>query len=157
MIEIEIPKDISKIESKMIWIFTKRQLIALIAGLAVCIPAYMGIGKLIPSDNSAKIFIIIILALPFIAFGWIKPYEMPFEQFIISIFRSLVVATKVRKYSTNNLYEVFAEQIQKETLDEAQNQNSKNTTKSKDLKQRRASNGFNKQPKQTKAKQNKKG
>jgi hypothetical protein len=65
-------------------------------------------------------FIIIIFDLPFIAFGWIKPYGMAFEKFIQTAFVSNVVSPSVRKYETKNLYSNKKEEDTKRQRDKKQ-------------------------------------
>lgn len=130
MIEIEIPKDISNYEPKVFFFLTKRQLIAIAGAAILCIPAYLALNKLIPGDNSLKIFTVIILAAPFIALGFFKPYGMPFEKFALVFLKTTLLAPKERIYKTNNLYEKFAKEIEdEEILNSKQKDLSQNASK----------------------------
>lgn len=109
MIEIEIPKDINRYEAKLVAGLTTRQTAFLAMACGVGIPLYSILEKAsIPSD--ARILIMIIAVLPFLAMGWVKPYGMAFEKFIQSAFASHVLSPPKRKYITMNYYEVLRDE-----------------------------------------------
>ena len=103
MIEIEIPKDISKYEAKLVSSFTTRQVGCLIAAGALTIPTFLALKDVLPRDLAS--LLILIIAVPFILVGWVKPYGMNFEQFVKTAFVSNVLSPKKRKYVTMNVYD----------------------------------------------------
>lgn len=103
MIEIEIPKDINKYEAKLIGPFTSRQTACFVGACALAIPAFLGLKEILPRDFAT--FVIMIICIPFVLIGWVKPYGMTFEQFARTAFISNVLSPKKRKYITMNNFE----------------------------------------------------
>ena len=71
-IEREVPKDISRYESKLIGPLTTRQVICGIPGFGLAVGCYFLLQPYI--SNDVNFFIDMIVALPFLVCGWIKPY-----------------------------------------------------------------------------------
>lgn len=109
-IEREIPKDISKYEPKFAGPFTIRNLVFGIPGIALAVGCHFLLRPFVPND--VNFFINILVCLPFILCGWVKPYGVPFEKYISIVFVSLVLAPKHRKYRTENLYSDLKESQQ---------------------------------------------
>lgn len=64
MIEIEIPQDISKYESKLIGPFTTRQTICVV-GLAVgCISSFFAVSSAFGEDTPLRLLVPMIIAIP---------------------------------------------------------------------------------------------
>ncbi len=103
MIEIEVPKDITKYEAKLVASFTTRQVGCLAIAGVLAVPTFLAIRDVVPRD--AATLIVLILVLPFILLGWVKPYGMNFEQFVRTAFISNVLSPKKRKYVTMNVYD----------------------------------------------------
>lgn len=112
-IEKEIPKDISKYESKLISAFTTRQVVCGVPGILLGVGTYFLLRNFIEGD---LVFILaFIVALPLLLCGWYKPYGIPFEKYISIVFVSQVLAPKNRKYVTENTYKIPKETQDKET------------------------------------------
>lgn len=103
MIEIEIPKDINKYEAKLVGPFTTRQTICFVCACVVGIPTFLFLKDKVPQDLAAIITMMIFI--PFVLIGWVKPYGMNFEQFAKTAFISNFVAPSKRKYITMNAFE----------------------------------------------------
>lgn len=104
-IEKEIPRDISKVETKFAGPFTVRQLVCGIPGLGLAVGCYFLLRAYVPND--VNFFIDLVIALPFLLCGWIKPYGIPFEKFASIVFVSQFLAPKNRKYCTENTYSIL--------------------------------------------------
>lgn len=103
MIEIEVPRDVGKYEAKLVGAFTTRQIACFVAACAINIPLFLILREIVPQDVAT--IVILLIALPFVLVGWIKPYGMKFEQFAKTAFISNVLAPKRRKYITLNNYD----------------------------------------------------
>lgn len=79
MIEIKIPADIQTYKSKLVFGFTTRQVISLGAALGVCVPLGVYGKKFIPEDILS--WLIILIAAPVIAWGFITYKDMHFEDY----------------------------------------------------------------------------
>lgn len=103
MIEIEIPKDINKYEAKLVGPFTTRQTICFVLACVCGIPTFLFLKDKVPTDVASIVTMIIFI--PFVLVGWVKPYGMTFEKFAQTAFISNFVAPAKRKYVTMNQYE----------------------------------------------------
>lgn len=113
MIEMEIPKDIRKYESKLIGPFSTRQTVCVVA--AGVFALILGKGfTFLPTDM--KYMLIGVLCVPILAFGWIKPYGMKLEQFLSTAITTTLLSPKKRLYMTNNIYMSRAKPIGMVTL-----------------------------------------
>ena len=102
-IEKEVPQDTKKYEPKFIWIFTMRQAICFLPAALVTLVMFFAFQGAL--SISMRVVIALIAATPFILVGWVKPYNMPFEKFAASIFRSFVLSPAIRKYKTRRMIE----------------------------------------------------
>lgn len=109
MKEVELTEDIRKYEKKAFFGFTLRQ------GLGLLTASIIGLGinfgfTFIP--DTAKGFLALICAFIPILIGFIKPYNMHFEQFAKKIIIYNILPPKVRKYKINNPYYECTKNIQ---------------------------------------------
>lgn len=102
-IEMEIPKDIMKYKSKLIGPFTARQCLALIPASLLGLGAY-NILKSFSVSSDTMIPIIMIVTLPFLAFGWVSIQGLPLEKFIKVAFISAFISPTKRLYKSKNYY-----------------------------------------------------
>lgn len=114
MIEIEIPQDISKFETKLIGPFTTRQLLCFIGLVAGCVGSYKAVTAFLGDESSLKMIIPMIVAIPFALIGWYKPYGMNFEKFVSSTFVSMFLAPTKRVYKIENTFDAFDKMIDDE-------------------------------------------
>lgn len=112
--EIHINKDVGNYEAKVVGPFTLRQAGCLALAAPVCIWLYNGTSAFLPSDAAG--FLTFIPALLAWLFGWKKPYGMPMEKFLKSIFVTMVLAPSNRKYKTINRHENALSFIEEESL-----------------------------------------
>lgn len=105
MIEIKIPKEVTKYEAKLVGPFTARQCITLLIVVPVIALIYINASKVMNSTISAYLCIPVggIGAL----FGWVKPYGLTFEKFLKSVFINSFIAPSERLYRTDNYYDIL--------------------------------------------------
>lgn len=103
MIEININKDVGSYEAKLIWQFTARQTICVAIAAPLCWFIYKHASPVLSGDAAG--FLMLIPAAIAFLFGWRKPYGMPMEKFIESVFVNMVLAPSHRKYKTENVHE----------------------------------------------------
>lgn len=111
-VEMEMPKDIRKYETKLVGPFTLRQTVCALIGAAYAVP----IGLLLPIDNiSTKIVIIIFLMAPAIMCGWMKMDGVTPEVFAIRLVYTIFLTPHMRKVKyTNFFYEQYKKYLKKE-------------------------------------------
>lgn len=95
MIQRKIPRDIGSYEPKTWGPFTTRQAICLVPAAILDIALY-SFFKEIPGYY----YILVLVSLPFLLLGWVKPYGLPFEKFLKVTFINNFLAPKTRKYKT---------------------------------------------------------
>lgn len=103
MIEIRIIKDIGSYENKVLGPLTLRQLICVSIAAPIGFGIYRVCSPYISTDLAG--FLLMFPAGCAYLFGWYKPYDMPFEKFLKSVFVNTVLAPTHRKYKTENRQE----------------------------------------------------
>lgn len=96
MIEIKIPKEIRDYKEKFLFGLTIRQFFSVAAALAICVPLYIFGKDALGSDLMG--WLIILIAAPIFAFGFFKFNGMPFEQFLLILYRQKWAEPQRRKY-----------------------------------------------------------
>jgi len=112
---VNVPKDLSKVKTKVALNLTKRQLICFGAAAVIGIPAYIFTRGAI--GNSAGALLMIAIMFPFFFMGMYEKDGMPAEKILRNFIRSRFVWPCKRPYKTENLYEI----LEKEGKDIASN------------------------------------
>ena len=107
MAYVPVPKDLSKIKTKLAFNLTKRQLICFSAAASVGLPTYLltrgALGK------SAAMLLMIGLMLPFFFFAMYEKDGLPLEKVLKNIIRTCFLYPRVRPYKTENFYALLSE------------------------------------------------
>ncbi|MCI9545802.1 MAG: PrgI family protein [Lachnospiraceae bacterium] len=101
MIEIKIPQEINKYESKLVGPFTTRQTICVICMAALCVGTYYTLKNIVSTD--ALYFVCFCIAIPFGLLGWYKPYGMKAEKFFLAVFFNVVISSSRRIFKSENM------------------------------------------------------
>lgn len=99
---VNVPKDLSKVKTKVAFNLTKRQLICFSAAAAIGIPAYLFTRNTI--GNSAAVFLMIGLMLPLFFLAMFEKDGQPAEKILRNTIRAKWVFPATRPYKTQNLY-----------------------------------------------------
>ncbi len=100
---VPVPKDLSRVKTKVVFNLTKRQLIFFSLGAIVAIPIYLGIRKAIGNDFA--LMVLIVVAMPFFLLGIFEKDGIPLEKYARYIIRQKFINPKIRIYKTENFYE----------------------------------------------------
>lgn len=111
MVEITIPKEVTKYETKLIGNFTARQTVCIIFMVLLCVGGYNLMINFLPQDT--VLAVCMVLASPFAACGWIKPYGMHFEDYAKIMLFSNILAPKNRKYKVENTFDLIVAEDKK--------------------------------------------
>ena len=115
MIEVPIPKDITKVKTTLIGPFSTRMVVCGLIAAAVDFAALTLVNAIMPGLSlNTKIGIGVILAVPIMAFAVVTPYDMPLEKFLKNAFVLNYIAPKVRTYQIENFYNSQEEEAEKE-------------------------------------------
>lgn len=112
MAYVTIPKDLTKVKSKVLFGLTRRQLICFGAAAMVGVPLFF-ILKGSVSSSTATLCMILVM-LPFFLFAMYERHGQPLEVIIRQMLESSVIRPKARPYQTNNFYAAIVRQIQVE-------------------------------------------
>jgi hypothetical protein len=110
MAYVPVPKDLTKIKSKVIFNLTKRQLICFTSGALVGVPLFFLLRG--PVGNSAASMCMILIMLPFFLLAMYERNGQPLEKVFGNILRVAVIRPKQRPYKTNNFYAALERQVQ---------------------------------------------
>lgn len=95
-----VNKDIRSFEPKVLKNLTKRQVIWLLIGTAIVVPCVLAL----PFRWDDKIFVGILMYLPFIMCGTIKMERTPLEIIFIRLIYKHLLTPKVRVFKINNRF-----------------------------------------------------
>lgn len=110
---VSVPKDLSKVKSKVAFNLTQRQLICFGTAAAVGIPFYI-LTKDTLGTSTSGIFMVLIM-LPFFFLAMYEKDGLPFEK-ILGNFILFLLHEQVRTYQTENIYRQMEElEIPEET------------------------------------------
>ena len=105
---VTVPKDLSKVKTKVALNLTKRQLICFSAAAIVGIPIYIFTRGAI--GNSAAALLMIAMMLPLFFLAMYEKDGMPAEKVLMNIIRTSFIWPGKRPYKTENFYETIAKE-----------------------------------------------
>ena len=105
-----IPNDLSKIKTKVLFNLTKRQLICFGSASAIGVPTYLFARHSI--GNSAAMLLMIALMLPAFFLAMYERDGLPAEKIARNIIRSKFSRPGKRPYKTENIYDALAKEGQ---------------------------------------------
>lgn len=112
MAYVTIPKDLTKVKSKVMFGLTKRQLICFGAAALIGVPLFFLLKSTISS--SAATLCMIVVMLPFFLLAMYERHGQPLEVIAGQIVQTMFIRPKERPYQTNNFYAVIERQNQVE-------------------------------------------
>ena len=112
MAYVTIPKDLTKVKSKVMFGLTKRQLICFGAAALIGVPLFFLLKSVI--NTTAATLCMILVMLPFFLLAMYERHGQPLEVIAGHIIRSMFTRTKERPYQTNNFYAAVKRQMQTE-------------------------------------------
>ena len=112
MAYVTIPKDLTKVKSKVLFGLTKRQLICFGAAALIGVPLFFLLKSVI--NSTAATLCMILVMLPFFLLAMYERHGQPLEVIAGHIIRSMFTRTKERPYQTNNFYAALERQAHTE-------------------------------------------
>ncbi len=112
MAYVTIPKDLSKIKSKVLFGLTKRQLVCFGAAALVGVPLFFLTKGSIGTTAAALCMIFVML--PFFLFAMYERNGQPMEVYLGHLIQNKFIRPKERIYQTNNLYSALVRQAELE-------------------------------------------
>lgn len=105
---VPVPKDLTKVKTKVAFNLTKRQLVTFGLGGLVGIPAYLFTRSSIGNESAA--LLMIGLMLPFFAFGIYEKDGQPLEKVLKNFINVTFLRPPGRPYRTDNGYAALMRQ-----------------------------------------------
>ena len=102
MAYVTIPKDLTKVKSKVLFGLTRRQLICFGAAVLVGVPLFFLLKDAV--DSSTATLCMILVMLPFFLFAMYERHGQPLEVIIGQMVQTMFVRPKERPYQTHNFY-----------------------------------------------------
>lgn len=109
MAYVTIPKDLTKVKSKVLFGLTRRQLICFGAAVLVGVPLFFLLRNTV--DSSMATLCMILVMLPFFLFAMYERHGQPLEVVLEQMVQTIFVRPKERPYQTNNFYAAIERQI----------------------------------------------
>ena len=108
MAYVPVPKDLTKVKTKVAFNLTRRQLICFGGGALVGVPLFFLLKG--PAGTSTAAMCMMVVMLPFFMLAMYEKHGQPLEKVLGNIIRVTVIRPKERPYRTNNFYAVLERQ-----------------------------------------------
>ena len=117
MAYVPVPKDLTKVKTKVMFNLTRRQLVCFTAGALVGVPLFLWLRE--PAGNSMAAMCMMLVMMPFFLLAMSEKHGQPLEKIVGNILKVAVIRPKQRPYQTNNFYAVLKRQemLDKEVYD----------------------------------------
>ena len=116
MAYVPVPKDLSRIKTKVALNLTKRQIICFSAALLIGLPLFFLLKD--STGTSFAAFVMIVVMLPCFLIAMYEKHGQPLEVVAKNIIQTKFIRPKERPYQTENFYAVLERQrkLEKEVL-----------------------------------------
>ena len=108
MAYVPVPKDLSKVKTKVAFNLTKRQIVCFAAALLIGLPLFF-LLKGSPGTNHAAMAMIVVM-LPCFLLAMYEKHGQPLEVVVRNVVQTKFTRPKERPYRTENLYAVLEKQ-----------------------------------------------
>ena len=108
MAYVPVPKDLTKVKTKVMFNLTKRQLICFTGGALIGVPLFFLLKD--SAGTSMAAFAMIVVMLPCFLLAMYEKHGQPLEVVGKNIIRTKFIAPKERPYRTDNFYSVLERQ-----------------------------------------------
>lgn len=129
MAYVQVPKDLTKVKTKVMFNLTKRQLVCFGCGGAIGVLFYLLTKNALGTTMAASIMIL--LVLPFFMFAIYEKDGRPLEKVLMNIIRTKYLLPGIRPYKTENMYAVIQRQIYEQEVLGIGTENENSTIKGK--------------------------
>ena len=105
MAYVNVPKDLTKVKTKVLFNLTKRQLICFGSGALIGVPLFFLLKGHIGSSAAALCMMLVML--PFFLLAMYEKNGQPMEKLLSYYVQSRFLRPKIRPYKTNNYYAIL--------------------------------------------------
>ena len=123
MAYVPVPKDLTKVKTKVAFNLTKRQILCFMAALILGLPVFFLLKG--SAGTSLAAFFMILVMLPFFLFAMYEKHGQPLEVVLKHIVQTKFIRKKERPYRTRNYYALLIRQreLEKEVFHIVKGQN----------------------------------
>lgn len=123
MAYVPVPKDLTKVKTKVAFNLTKRQILCFTAALILGLPVFFLLKR--SAGTSLAAFFMILIMLPFFLFAMYEKHGQPLEVVLKHIVQTKFIRKKERPYRTRNYYTLLIKQrkLEKEVFHIVKGQN----------------------------------
>lgn len=107
--EVTVPKDLTKIKSKVFMNLTKRQIICFGSGALIGVPLFLLLKDRI--NLSLATMLMIVVMMPFFLLAMYEKNGQPLEKLLAHFYEARFVRPRYRPYQTENLYAAMQRQF----------------------------------------------
>ena len=108
MAYVPVPKDLTKIKSKVMFNLTKRQIFCFGSGALISVPLFFLLRGSLGASSAA--ILMVLAMLPMFVLGLYERNGQPLEKALGNIIQTMFLRPKQRPYQTNNLYAALMRQ-----------------------------------------------
>lgn len=108
MAYVPVPKDLSKVKTKVAFNLTKRQIVCFAAALILGLPLFFLLKD--SAGTSFSTLVMIVIMLPCFLMAMYEKHGQPLEVVAKNIIQTKFVRPKERPYQTENFYAVLEKQ-----------------------------------------------
>lgn len=112
MAYVPVPKDLTKVKSKVLFNLTKRQLICFGGGALIGVPLFFLLRGSLGASSAA--ILMVLSMLPLFVMGLYEKNGRPLEKVLGDVIQTVFLRPKQRPYQTDNLYAALMRQEQME-------------------------------------------
>ena len=112
MAYVPVPKDLTKVKSKLLFNLTKRQLICFGGGALIGVPLFFVLRGILGASSAA--ILMVLSMLPLFVMGLYEKNGRPLEKVLGDVIQTVFLRPKQRPYQTDNLYAALMRQEQME-------------------------------------------
>ena len=112
MAYVTVPKDLTKVKSKVLFGLTRRQLVCFGAAALIGVPLFFLLRKSVNSSTATVCMIVVML--PLFLLAMYERHGQPLEVVVGQIIQTVFIRPKERPYQTDNFYAAVERQIQVE-------------------------------------------
>lgn len=112
MAYVPVPKDLTKVKSKLLFNLTKRQLICFGGGALIGVPLFFLLRGSLGASSAA--ILMVLSMLPLFVMGLYEKNGRPLEKVLGDVIQTVFLRPKQRPYQTDNLYAALMRQEQME-------------------------------------------
>lgn len=108
MAYVPVPKDLTRVKTKVMFNLTKRQLVCFGAAAVVGVPLFFLLKDSVP--QTVAVFIMVLVMLPFFLLAMYEKHGQPLEVIAGNMIQVFFIAPKERPYQTQNYYAILEKQ-----------------------------------------------